>query len=358
MIKSLLESYDNDYDVEMAPICDGGEYTFDTLKYYFDCSVETIFATNPYGKKVETRYLIKDDTAFVISSEILHLDDTEEEYKNPLELTDYGLGEIIKDAINKGFKKINICLGGTSTTCAGIGMRNALLNKEIIKCKDLENLTNIEIDKKKYKDISVNVICDGIPSAKEMDIVTRLKIGQNFKEKEEDILAQINKGIKHISELTKNSLDTDFTGAAGAIRLGIDSLFDAKYYKGAEYFYNLFGIDEKIKGSDIVITGEGRLDNPKWEKTPVTISKKAKEYNKRVVFLSGLYDESWIKSKGFVIEDEELKKIGVDVLISSQGNCKNKNIPKEKLKEYYRRTSEEVFKKYLKRVINDTGIKK
>jgi len=358
MIQSILR----EYNPEIAPLCDGGEYTFDTLKYYLPCKIETVEKIlNPYQQKVSAEYLTIKDEAFIISSKILHLTEDEKQFKNPLHLTDCGLGELTLDAIKKGYKKINICLGGTSTVTGGIGFAQALGAKiydrgnqpftNPIKGKDSINVSKINFDKNIYKDIEVNIICDGIPSASKMDIITRLKIGDNFKENRETILKEINNGIKNIAEVTKSSTNKDFTGAAGGMRFGIECIFDANFLKGGDYFYKKFDIDKKIKNSDIIITGEGRFDNPKWEKTPVTIAQKAKEYKKKVIFLSGRHDKSMFQDNDYIITNNALTELGIDTLISCQKFYDENPTPQENLIEFYRQTTPKIFEQFLVKAI-------
>ena len=108
--------------VETQPICDGGEYTFDILKRYFGMSEITAEnIVNTYHRKGNARYLVKGSEAHIVSSEILRLFPREDCYKNPLQLTDYGFGQLVWDALNRGYKDIILYIGGTSTVTCGMG---------------------------------------------------------------------------------------------------------------------------------------------------------------------------------------------------------------------------------------------
>ena len=94
-------------------------------------------------------------------------------------------------------------------------------------------------------------------------------------------------------------------------------MFDAEYVKGAELFAKMFEIDKKMIGKDLIITGEGRLDNYLLEKLPITVTKIAHKSNVPVVFVCGQIDEN--------ININELKKIGIiDVLCCSKYYRDNK----------------------------------
>ena len=99
------------YDAVTLPVCDGGDYTYSILKDFFGGKAREIIVPdvfNPYGAKVTSHYLAVDGTAWVVSSEILHLTPEEDSYKNPLYLSDYGLGQLIAHAAAEGFRDIRL----------------------------------------------------------------------------------------------------------------------------------------------------------------------------------------------------------------------------------------------------------
>ena len=119
-------------EVSMVPFCDGGEYTFEVLKHCFDFRERTVEqVVNPYGKPVSSRCLFRGKEAHLVSSCILRLFPQEDEFKNPLELTDYGFGQMIRDALCHGCTKLTLYLGGTSTVCSGMGTIQALGARQI-----------------------------------------------------------------------------------------------------------------------------------------------------------------------------------------------------------------------------------
>ncbi len=336
IIKEILLKYGNK-NVEVAPICDGGEHTFDVMNYYYDCEKVVVKnIVNPYFKKVTSKYLVHKNEAYIISSEILRLFPNEDNYKTLLGLTDYGLGQLAFDAIKKGYKKINICLGGTSTACLGIGFAQALgaeifisgkkAKKPVTACQ-LKDVSKIIFPKGKFKNIKVNVINDCTCSCSEMEFMTKLKIGNKYKPKTEDILSTICKGIINIQKHTKLNFNKNFSGTAGALYFGIESLFETRHFCGSEYFIKLFKIDKKIKDSSCIITGEGRFDAPNTEKGPMKIVNIAKKYNKKVIFLCGQVKEDLFKSipvNGIFKNNKLLKEYGIRELITCQNDYEKK----------------------------------
>ena len=229
------------------PMCDGGEYAYEVLRdsfHYEERVLEGVL--NAYGKQMQVRYLVNGSEAHVISSEVVRLYPHEEAYKNPLLLTDYGIGQIINEVIQEGYTKIQLYLGGTSTVCAGMGMAQALgarffsYSNEImpapIRGKDLKNIKRIEYEPQNNA-VTLSVIVDGNAKAYEMEGITNLKIGKTFNVERREILKTCNKGIRNIINVTGVLENQDFSGAAGGILFGIEQCFrNVSYCLGSDYF--------------------------------------------------------------------------------------------------------------------------
>lgn len=288
------------HDVTEFPMCDGGEYTLDVLKYYSEYRehyVENVI--NPYGKRIRARYLSADGCAFIASSEIIRLSPYEDIYKNPLELTDYGLGQVVASALSLGFKKINLCLGGTSTVCFGMGMAQALgvvfydfdgsEMKKPLTPKEFYKIQRYARSDETYFD-NITVISDGITKASQLNTVNPQKIGKNFGGQKEQILESLRRAACHAERITGLSMDDEFSGNAGGIYYGLELSASAEYLQGPVYFMNAFGLADSIKDFDLVITGEGRFDNIHLNKLPVAVCKLARQFGIPAVFICGQKD--------------------------------------------------------------------
>lgn len=353
MIRDILVER---HEVAMAPVCDGGEYTYDILKYYYkdagEIKVDNVI--NPYGKPVTSHYLALKGKAFVISSEILHLTPEEEEYKNPLKLTDYGLGQLLRDAVRKGFKDINLCLGGTSTVGFGMGTAQALGavftdadgnvlsnpedgNSHALCPGDYCDISGIKWNKADYRDIKLTVINDGITKASDLDRVNPLKIGTGFGDIKSEIIKGLDKAADKVYELTNLTSEDAYSGNGGGIYYGIERIFDSEYLKGADYFCRLFHLVDMIDKADVVITGEGRYDNPHLEKLPVTVANMAKKLGKRVIYVCGSRDKNDDKTES------------IDEIISCDDYYRTHDVKRdyESVTEMYRKLTPMIFKERL-----------
>ena len=270
MIKNMLSVR---HEIIVAPVCDGGEYTYDILNSYFSCKRESAEnVINPYGKIVRVPYLALNGEAYVISSEVLRLHPSEDAYKNPLLLTDYGLGQVLQDAVDKGYRVINLCLGGTSTIGFGIGAAQALgvrfydyngkrLQKPLVPC-DYSSIEKMDFEPNAFPGIYLRVINDGITRACDLSTVNPLKIGSMFEEQKELILNKIDESLQKVLQITGLHVEDAYSGNGGGIYFGIEPLFETEYCRGPEYFSNLFQIRDKIQDCELVVTAEGRFDNP------------------------------------------------------------------------------------------------
>ena len=339
MIQGILETIQDNLKLEVmnsVPMVDGGEYSSEVLLTYPGVEKISVKGTvNPMGELIDGYYLKLDsNTAYISSSSILKLSPESEEYKNPLNLTTYGYGQLIKHAVDNGFKKIILSMGGTSTVDGGIGMAQALglnfqfdgdVKRDYLKGEDMIKISGIEKNElgEKYGQVEVMVLCDGCATIAHMH-ATAQKVGDFFGERREEIVKNLNKGVMSYSNIISTYLKTNkikrkalyetnnikmgaphetnkikrrvsyesldnepYFGTAGGIMLSLIALFDINPSLGVDFFCKRFNLSSQIQKSDLVITGEGKFDNSFEGKTPVGVSRLAKQFNKPVLYLVG-----------------------------------------------------------------------
>jgi len=365
MIKGVISRLrDKNFNpgIECVSIADGGEYSSDVIASHFDAEyISVINVLNPYKELVNSGYLMLDNnTAFIGSSDILRISPEFDNYKNPLNLTSYGLGQLVNHAIEQGVKKIMVGLGGTNTVDAGIGMLQALgikflgsdrqklipLDGKYYSGGDLYNIENIIVDTavaSKLSNINIQTLCDGRITIKEMYTPNNQKIGDKFNNERKAINAKLEQGIKQYANVIEHYLinvkgyksrlqveSTDFYGVAGGINLSLNAIFNLEMRSGIDFFIDIMAVESKAQGSDLIITGEGRLDNSLAGKTPIGISRIAKKYDKPLLFLTGDVSDSLKQFfHGSSSEDlpSELKDNGISTIISCHHYYKNRKVP-------------------------------
>ena len=321
-IKKGILKVKEDAQVKILPLADGGEGTVDALVQGMNGKKETIEVTGPIAKKVDATYgLLKNtSTAIIEIAQASGLTLVPTELRNPLYTTTYGVGEIIKEAINKGYRNFIVGIGGSATNDAGIGMLQALgfefydKNNKLVGLggKVLNEIRHIKIENrlKELDECKFKIACD----------VNNPLFGKNGaayiygsqKGATSEIIEELDNGLRNFSKVVKNYLSKDVAnvegaGAAGGLGFAFLAFLDSKLESGIKIILEEIKLEEELKDADFVITGEGRLDNQTaMGKAPIGVAKLAKKYGVKVIGLAGATTEDAVKC------DEE----GIDAYFS------------------------------------------
>lgn len=195
------------------------------------------------------------------------------ELRDPRNTTSYGTGELIRGALDKGFRDLSIAIGGSATNDGGIGCMRALGvrfldgdGNELSGCGgDLIKIRSIDrsgLDPR-LRDTHVTVMCD----------VTNPLCGENGatrtfgKQKggTPEILDELEAGMENYRELLRREFGIDMdeepgAGAAGGLGAALLSFLRAELRSGIETVLDLIEFDKKLEGVSLVVTGEGRAD--------------------------------------------------------------------------------------------------
>lgn len=291
--------------VEVRPLADGGEGTVEALALGMNGKLETVTVTGPLGKPVDAVYGVLDTTAIIEMSAAAGITLVEEQERNPLKTTTYGVGEIIKDAIKKGCRHFIVGIGGSATNDGGIGMLQALgygiLDREGKQVPfGAQGLSEIDKITDEYvipelKECTFRVACD----------VTNTLCGEQGasaifgpqKGATPTMIMQMDKWLAYYAALSKEkyphaNMNQAGTGAAGGLGFAFLTYTNAVLELGIKIVLEETKLEEYVKAADIVVTGEGRLDGQTaMGKAPIGVAEIAKKYNKRVYALSGCVTE-------------------------------------------------------------------
>ncbi len=288
-----------------VPMADGGEGTVQSLVDAAKGKLVSKRVKGPAGKLVSAKYgwLAKDKTAVIEMAEASGLPLVKGREKNPLKTTSYGTGQLILDAINKGAKKIIIGIGGSATNDGGVGMAQALgvrfLNANDKEIKELGSGGMLA----KVASIDAHAIDPRIAKTKIIvacDVENPLfgKKGASHvfgpqKGATPKMVLQLDENLKQLSKLMKRDLKKDVgrmpgAGAAGGLGAGLVAFADAKLESGINIVLQATNLAKYIKGADLVLTGEGRVDfQTAFGKTPSGVAKAAKQHNVPVIAIGG-----------------------------------------------------------------------
>lgn len=323
--KGVQRAIPNAETIEL-PIADGGEGTVKTMVKatngtIIECSIHDLLM-----RKINGYYGVLGDKKTVIIEMAVpcSIALVKENEKNPMNTTTYGLGELIKDAIDKGYKDIIIGIGGGCTNDLGLGMAQALgykfydkNNVEILKGasgKHLNEITRIEKDSADERVSSIN-----FSVASDVNNMLFGEEGAAYiygpqKGATKEMVEILDCGLKHTSGIIKKDIGCDIenipgSGAAGGLGGGLIAFLNAKILSGIDLVLDSINIDEILRNTDLVITGEGRTDRQTaFGKVVVGVASRAKKHGIPVAVLSGCLQEGY----------EAIYNMGVDGVFS---NC-------------------------------------
>ena len=304
--------------VEVIPVADGGEGTLEALTYKEKVQWENITVHGPFMEKLQVKYagIPASRTAIIELSQACGITLLKDAQLDPYHTTTYGLGEMMKDALKKGYRHCIIGIGGSCTNDAGAGMLQALGYRFLdtdameipqggIYLNNIESLDTSEVCKE-LKECTFTVICDvdnplcGIHGAS--------YIYGPQKGADEQMVKELDNSLEHFARVTKKyfsqSDDTySGSGAAGGVGFALHTYCHASLERGIEVVSRQIHLEEKLKDADLVITGEGRMDAQTcMGKTPAGIARLAKKYHIPVVALCGCATEEAVECNRYGID--------------------------------------------------------
>ncbi|MFA9560576.1 glycerate kinase [Evansella sp. AB-rgal1] len=320
--------FQNEIDIELIPMADGGEGTTQSLGDALSGRFHKQVVTGPLGEPVEATFALSDDktTAIIEMAEASGLALVPREKRNPLIATTYGTGELIRATLDHGVRKIIIGIGGSATNDGGAGMMEALggvfsdsngswLPRGGGALKNLAQLDLSNLDPR-LKEVEILVACD----------VDNPLLGKNGastiygpqKGATESMIEELDEALSQYNDVLvkvtgKNVKDVPGAGAAGGLGTGLMACLNATLEPGVDIVLKETNFRERAKDADLVITGEGRIDNQTIHgKTPIGVARAAKEMGVKVIALCGTL------GKGYEVVHEH----GIDAAFSIvQGPC-------------------------------------
>lgn len=290
---------------ELAPIADGGEGFADALMATLQGSWITILSEDAIGRQVEAKYgwVEEEKLAVIEMSEASGLWRLKLEERSPMLANTYGTGLLIKDAIARGAKKILVGLGGSATTDGGTGIARALgyhfLNDVGAEFRVLPGTMDLLHGIKRPENTELPEIiaaCDvqnPLLGERGTARVYSAQKGANLNE-----IEVLEAAMHHLAEVCTTSLGVNHravpgAGAAGGLGFGLLTFCNARIEPGFDIIAASSRISERIAAADLVITGEGRLDDQTLDgKGPAGVAAAAHKAGKRVIAFTGAATET------------------------------------------------------------------
>jgi glycerate kinase len=287
-------------EVDLAPIADGGEGFAEALATALQAEWVTMMSEDALGRAVETRYawVAAEQLAILEMSEASGLWRLKPAERNPLAATTHGTGLMMRDAIARGARKILIGIGGSATTDGGSGMAKALGFRFLNEVGGeftphpgtLDLLDRIEAPAGLALP-EIVAACDVQNPLLGDRGTSRVYAPQKGAEVHEVEL--LENAMRHLADVAAKSLGRDCrdvpgAGAAGGLGYGLLQFCGAKVRPGFDIVAESMKLDERMAAADLVITGEGRLDDQTLDgKGPAGIAARARKAGKRVLAIGG-----------------------------------------------------------------------
>ena len=286
------------------PMADGGDGSVDILIKKLNLNKVALETLDPLGRKISTAYYISKDAAFIELASASGISLLKTEERNPLYTSTEGTGLIIKNALDHGFKKIYLFIGGSATNDGGIGIANALgfdfLSKEGTKLKPLgQHLEKIKrIENQNFFDfesVDFTVLCDVKNPMHGTNGAAHIYGKQKGATPEE--IQILDKGLKNYDDVLKQQFNQDIhtipgMGAAGAVGASLVGLMQAQLRNGFEMIAQLTDFETQLKEADLVITGEGKIDSTSFNgKVVGNVLDSCKKNSKPCGVVGGIIEE-------------------------------------------------------------------
>ena len=258
------------------PVSDGGEGLVNVVTPALGGCIVTTNVSGPLpGQRVDARWGLSSNGSIAIieMAEAAGLTLVPADRRDPKITTTYGVGELIRAALDAGVSSILIGIGGSATNDGGAGMAEAFGVRFLDKAGNpltrggaaLVDIASIDLDKRepRLKHVEVLVACDvqntlcGTHGASAM-------YGPQKGAKLSDV-ALLDRALLRYGKTIQSTtgidvLDLAGGGAAGGLGAGLVAFCGASLKRGIDLVLQVTGFDDCLQGADLVLTGEGRID--------------------------------------------------------------------------------------------------
>ncbi len=305
-----------DAETVLAPVADGGDGTLNALVDGTGGQVFTSTVTGPLGQPVEAQWGVMGDgrTAVIEMALASGITLVPQRRRNPRVTTTAGTGEMLREALDRGYDRIIVGLGGSATNDGGAGMA-AALGARFLDTEGnplpaggsaLARLDRVESD-------ALHPALSDATIIAATDVTNPLcgpegasAIFGPQKGATPEMVQELDAALANYARVVARDLGRDVSeqpgaGAAGGLGAGLMAFAGATLQSGIDMVCDVLDFDTLLEGADLVITGEGRADHSTiFNKAPVGVARHARAHGVPTVLLAGglgpgyeeLYDHS------------------------------------------------------------------
>lgn len=302
-IERGIKKVSSDIDTVLIPVADGGEGTMESLVLATNGKMVKVEVKGPLCDPVQAAYGVLGDqeTCVIEMASASGLCLVESSKLNPMVATTFGTGQLIKKALDDGYKKFILAIGGSATNDGGAGMLQALGLKLLDRKGESIGFGGGELGRIDRIDDSQ---FDPRISQAEFIIATDVQnplIGVNGatsvfgpqKGATQEMIHILDNYLEHWADLVEYKTgirlhDRPGAGAAGGIGGAFQAFFPANTKRGIDIVIECSKLTEHLAGAEFVFTGEGKIDyQTAFGKTPIGVAQAAKRCGLPVFVLTG-----------------------------------------------------------------------
>ncbi len=292
-----------DAEVVLVPVADGGDGTLETLVETSGGRIINSDVTGPLGETVSAEWGAMGDgvTAVAEMARTSGLALVSLEDRDPLNATTYGLGQVILEALEAGYRRFILGIGGSATNDAGAGMAQALgvrlLDADGAELPPggaaLARLDRIDASglDPRAAEAEFEVACDvnnPLTGPEGASAVYGPQKGAT-----PEMVEQLDAALGNFATVVKRDLGADVndvpgSGAAGGLGGGIMAFLGGRLRPGVDIVLDTVDLASRLDGADLIITGEGCMDfQTVYNKAPIGVARLAGERGIPVIGVSG-----------------------------------------------------------------------
>lgn len=295
-------------DIRKVAISDGGEGMTASILNSCGGEWQSVEVSDPLGRRRTCRYALVDSgaTAVIELAAASGLTLLAPDERNPLITSTYGLGEILRDALDRGCQKIMLGIGGSATNDGGVGMLQALGYRflDAAGCHVEGCGAALQLIKS-IDDSGADIRLRGVDVVVACDVDNPLygEHGAAYvyapqKGADEAMVIRLDEGLRNYGEVLAAYCGRDVSqvsgaGAAGGVGAALVAVVGARLERGIDMLLEAIAFEDTIRGCDLVVTGEGRIDSQTLcGKVPMGILNAAKRHALPVVAIGGSVEHS------------------------------------------------------------------
>lgn len=321
-----------------VPMSDGGPGFLDVLHTALGGELHAVTVSDPYGEPASAAVLRVGDTAYIESAQAVGLHLTEPDRRDPERGTTVGLGDLLGQAVDTGAARVVVGLGGSATNDAGAGLLAALGATAEGGPLDagpsgLAAVSSVSLDAARSRLEGVELVLASDVDNPLLGINGATKIYGPQKGLREERLVTVDGWLQGFADATDRKVAAQKgTGAAGGLGFAM-LLLGGTRRPGVSLVSEAVGLPGKVRGADLVVTGEGAFDfSSRSGKVPYGVAEVAAEHLVPCIVLAGQV----------LVGSREMRALGVESaysLVDLVGEERALGAPAEALSELANRAA-------------------